>query len=94
MICLRLEMACENFIAQNGLFIAQMGDLSLRQTIYRSQSILYRSNASHIQVNLVRQLPFSGILRPIRSRAEWFCFRFATEKASHHQVDLANETSI
>jgi len=36
------------------VIIAQMKDLSLKVTIYRSEPILYRSNPSQTLVNLVR----------------------------------------
>jgi len=51
-------LACEKFIAQTGVFIAQIGDLSLRLSIYRSKPMIYRSDTSHTQVNLVRRVWF------------------------------------
>jgi len=45
----------QEFIAQTVLFIAQNEVLSLILTIYRSEPLIYRSNAFQSQVNLVRQ---------------------------------------
>jgi len=41
------NLVCEKFIAQNGGFIAQSGDLSIKLEIYRSNWTFYRSNTSH-----------------------------------------------